>query len=92
LGKSLSTGKNNSLEINYNLIYCDLFKIKKILTAEGPFQVIYFIVVIFFGSFYLINLILAIVALSYKEQQIKAFEEAANEERIKAVIYISFDL
>jgi len=33
----------------------------------------------------LINLILAIVALSYKDQQIKAFEEAANEERIKAV-------
>jgi hypothetical protein len=51
-----------------------------VLTAEGPFQVIYFIGVIFFGSFYLINLILAIVAMSYREQQLKAIEAAAIEE------------
>lgn len=57
----------------------------KILTAEGPFQVIYFIAVIFFGSFYLVNLILAIVALSYNEQQLKAIEEAAVEEERKRV-------
>ncbi|CAF0790592.1 unnamed protein product [Brachionus calyciflorus] len=56
-----------------------------ILTAEGPFQALFFIGVIFLGSFYLINLILAIVALSYKEQQIKAIEEAAlKEEERKA--------
>lgn len=46
---------------------------------------IYFIGVIFFGSFYLINLILAIVALSYREQQMKAMEEAAEEEERKRV-------
>jgi hypothetical protein len=61
---------------------------KKVLTAEGPFQVIYFIGVIFFGSFYLINLILAIVALSYREQQLKAIEAAAvEEENRKTVIH-----
>lgn len=59
---------------------------QKIINAEGPFHVIYFIGVIFFGSFYLVNLILAIVALSYKEEQQKAKEEAAaEEERRKAV-------
>ena len=61
---------------------------KLVLTAEGPFQVIYFIGVIFFGSFYLINLILAIVAMSYREQQLLAIEAAAIEEQNrKAVIF-----
>lgn len=45
---------------------------------------VYFIGIIFLGSFYLVNLILAIVALSYREQQLKAIEEAAIEERRKA--------
>ncbi|RMZ93884.1 sodium channel para isoform X6 [Brachionus plicatilis] len=61
----------------------DLYQL--ILTAEGPYQVFFFISVIFFGSFYLINLILAIVALSYKDQQIRAIEEAnLKEEKRKA--------
>ena len=56
------------------------------MTAEGPYQVIYFIGIIFFGSFYLVNLILAIVAMSYSEQQQKAAEEAAIEaDRLKEV-------
>lgn len=55
------------------------------MSAEGPFQVIYFVGVIFLGSFYLVNLILAIVALSYREQQMKALEEAAVEEERKRV-------
>jgi hypothetical protein len=42
-------------------------------------------IVIFLGSFYLINLILAIVALSYKEQQQKALEEAAIEKKRREV-------
>jgi hypothetical protein len=44
-------------------------------------HVFFFIVVIFFGSFYLINLILAIVAMSYKEQQEKAIVEAEQVEK-----------
>lgn len=34
----------------------------------GPFSVVFFTVVVFFGSFYLINLMLAVVALSYEEE------------------------
>jgi hypothetical protein len=58
------------------------------LTADGPFQVIYFIGVIFFGSFYLVNLILAIVALSYQEQQQKAKDEAEKEEERRKEVLI----
>lgn len=48
-----------------------------ILTTEGPFQVIFFVIVIFLGSFYLINLMLAIVSMSYREQQENNAKEAA---------------
>lgn len=41
---------------------------------------LFFIVIIFLGSFYLVNLILAIVAMSYDELQKKAEEEEAAEE------------
>ena len=70
----------------YNKIDFSFYsKIMKILTAEGPFQVFYFMIVIFLGSFYLINLILAIVALSYNEQQQKALQEAAIEKKRREV-------
>jgi voltage-gated sodium channel type II alpha len=52
-----------------------------ILTTEGPVHFFFFLFVIFFGSFYLINLILAIVALSYGEQQEKAIAEAIEIEK-----------
>jgi len=48
------------------------------LSAAGRFHFFYFLAVIFFGSFYLINLILAIVSMSYFEQQKQI--EAENEE------------
>lgn len=47
----------------------------------------FFVVIIFLGSFYLVNLILAIVAMSYDELQKKAEEEeeaAAAEEAAMA--------
>lgn len=40
----------------------------------------FFVVIIFLGSFYLVNLILAIVAMSYDELQKKAEEEEQAEE------------
>ena len=46
--------------------------------TSGPFHIIFFIFNIFLGSFYLINLILAIVAMSYDELQRQAEEEAAR--------------
>ncbi len=39
------------------------------LRATGPWNIIFFMINIFLGSFYLINLILAIVAMSYDELQ-----------------------
>lgn len=38
------------------------------LSACGPISVTFFTVVVFFGSFYLLNLMLAVVALSYEEE------------------------
>ncbi|CAF2124314.1 unnamed protein product, partial [Rotaria magnacalcarata] len=50
-----------------------------VLSAAGRFHFLYFVAVIFFGSFYLVNLILAIVSMSYQDQQQKV--QAENEER-----------
>lgn len=54
---------------------------------------LFFIVIIFLGSFYLVNLILAIVAMSYDELQKKAEEEEAAEEealRVREITERSF--
>lgn len=54
-----------------------------VLRVTGPWHIIFFVAAIFLGSIYLINLILAIVAMSYDELQKKAEEEeeaAAAEE------------
>ena len=51
-----------------------------IMAACGPISIIFFIIVVFFGSFYLINLMLAVVALSYEEEA-----EITSEERKKDI-------
>ena len=43
------------------------FLLLQIISIGGPLHVTFFVVVIFFGSFYLMNLMLAVVALSYEE-------------------------
>lgn len=48
-----------------------------ILRTTGPWHSIFFMFNIFLGSIYLINLILAIVAMSYDDLQKKASEEEA---------------
>ena len=54
--------------------------------TAGPMHILFFIFNIFLGSFYLINLILAIVAMSYDELQRQAEEEAARElEELEAI-------
>lgn len=40
----------------------------KILYAMGPWTVIYFLCIVLFGRFYLINLVLAVVAASYENE------------------------
>ena len=56
------------------------------LQTAGPMHILFFIVNILFGSFYLVNLILAIVAMSYDELQREAEEDAARElEELEAI-------
>ncbi|ODM91688.1 Sodium channel protein para [Orchesella cincta] len=61
---------------------------QQVLRAAGPWHMLFFIVIIFLGSYYLVNLILAIVAMSYDELQKKAEEDdmaaAAEEEAMRA--------
>ncbi|RWS28922.1 voltage-gated sodium channel-like protein [Leptotrombidium deliense] len=52
-----------------------------VLRVTSPYNILFFIAAIFLGSIYLLNLILAIVAMSYDELQKKAAEE---EEAIAA--------
>jgi Ion transport protein len=51
----------------------------QIIKANGPWHMSFFIVVIFMGSFYLVNLILAIVAMSYDDCQKQDQEAEADE-------------
>uniref|UniRef100_A0A8D3DXE8 Sodium channel protein n=1 Tax=Scophthalmus maximus TaxID=52904 RepID=A0A8D3DXE8_SCOMX len=50
------------------------------LRAAGKTYMIFFVVVIFLGSFYLINLILAVVAMAYAEQNKASIAEAKQKE------------
>ncbi|XP_061087083.1 sodium channel protein type 4 subunit alpha A isoform X3 [Conger conger] len=50
------------------------------LRAAGKTYMIFFVVVIFLGSFYLINLILAVVAMAYDEQNEATLAEAKEKE------------
>lgn len=51
-----------------------------ILRAAGKTYMLFFVVVIFLGSFYLINLILAVVAMAYEEQNQATMQEAIEKE------------
>ncbi|NP_001361657.1 sodium channel, voltage gated, type VIII alpha subunit isoform 1 [Xenopus tropicalis] len=50
------------------------------LRASGKTYMIFFVLVIFVGSFYLVNLILAVVAMAYEEQNQATLEEAERKE------------
>ncbi|XP_041896694.1 sodium channel protein type 2 subunit alpha-like isoform X2 [Corvus kubaryi] len=50
------------------------------LRAVGKSYMIFFVVVIFLGSFYLVNLILAVVAMAYEEQNQATIVEAEQRE------------
>ena len=61
---------------------------KQVLRTAGPLHMLFFVFIIFLGSYYLLNLILAIVAMSYDELQKKAeVEEAAEQEAIRVCIF-----
>ena len=41
---------------------------QQVIRTSGPWNVFLFLVIIFFGAFYLLNLMLAVVAMSYEEE------------------------
>uniref|UniRef100_A0A3Q4GMX3 Sodium channel protein n=1 Tax=Neolamprologus brichardi TaxID=32507 RepID=A0A3Q4GMX3_NEOBR len=51
------------------------------LRSAGKTYMVFFVVVIFLGSFYLVNLILAVVAMAYEEQNQATIAEACQKER-----------
>ncbi|RXM96973.1 Sodium channel protein type 3 subunit alpha [Acipenser ruthenus] len=51
------------------------------LRSAGKTYMIFFVLVIFLGSFYLVNLILAVVAMAYEEQNQASIAEALQKER-----------
>ncbi|XP_071967229.1 sodium channel protein type 4 subunit alpha [Engystomops pustulosus] len=51
------------------------------LRAAGKTYMVFFVLVIFLGSFYLINLILAVVAMAYAEQNEATIQEALEKEK-----------
>jgi hypothetical protein len=69
-----------SMLTTFQLITLDYWEnvYNMVLSSCGPISVVFFTVVVFFGSFYLINLMLAVVALSYEEEA-----EITQEERRK---------
>lgn len=72
-----------SMLTTFQLITLDYWEntYNMILATCGPMSVCFFTIVVFFGSFYLINLMLAVVALSYEEEA-----EITQEERRKDLI------
>lgn len=57
------------------------------LRAAGKPYMLFFVLVIFLGSFYLINLILAVVAMAYEEQsQATIIEAKEKEEEYQAML------
>lgn len=52
------------------------------LRTSGPFAVFFFVVVIFLGSFYLINLTLAVVTMAYEEQNRNVTAETEAKEKM----------
>lgn len=71
----------------YLFIETKMYGCFQVLRAAGPWHILFFLFIIFLGSYYLVNLILAIVAMSYDQLQKKAEEEEeaalAEEEALR---------
>lgn len=76
-----STKLENAVHVQIQ-IYCHSVSCvcSQTLRAAGKTYMIFFVLVIFVGSFYLVNLILAVVAMAYEEQNQATMEEAEQKE------------
>ncbi|XP_069952199.1 sodium channel protein para-like isoform X2 [Cherax quadricarinatus] len=70
-----------SMLTTFQLITLDYWEdvYNKVIATGGPLQVVFFAIVVFFGSFYLINLMLAVVAMSYEEEAENTEEEKTKD-------------
>lgn len=73
-----------ALLTTFQLITLDFWEdiYNKINDAAGPASLVYFMIVVFFGSFYLINLTLAVVAIAYEEEAATTLKE---QDRVKKI-------
>ena len=62
---------------SYDLLY-NYFLQFQVVKAVGVWYVFYFVITIFFCSFYLLNLVLAVVYLSY-EKELHSLEQEVSE-------------
>ncbi|XP_064620216.1 sodium channel protein 1 brain-like isoform X2 [Lineus longissimus] len=54
-----------------------------IIRASGPWNILFFIMVVFFGSFYLVNLMLAVVTMSYEEEALNDGKYRSEQKKEK---------
>lgn len=54
----------------------------QVLRTTGPYSVFFFVITIFLGSFYLINLTLAVVTMAYEEQNRNVAAETEAKEKM----------
>ncbi|CAG5133640.1 unnamed protein product, partial [Candidula unifasciata] len=71
---------------SFQLIALDFWEdiYNKVVRAKGPWSIIFFIIVVYFGSFFLMNLMLAVVSISYEEEALKAGKEREREKKENA--------
>ncbi|GFT54654.1 sodium channel protein 60E, partial [Nephila pilipes] len=74
-----------ALLTTFQLITLDFWEdvYNKINSTTGPTSVFFFMLVIFFGSFYLINLTLAVVAIAYEEEAATTLREQDKIKRLR---------
>ncbi|XP_073539227.1 sodium channel protein type 4 subunit alpha isoform X1 [Phyllobates terribilis] len=91
----IKTGRNPNYGYtnfdSFNWAYLALFRLmtqdywenlfQLTLRAAGKTYMIFFVLVIFLGAFYLVNLILAVVAMAYDEQNEATIQEALEKEK-----------
>ncbi|XP_076443926.1 sodium channel protein 1 brain-like [Babylonia areolata] len=71
--------------ITFQLMTIDFWEnaYRKVLLTNGYLAVIFFILTVFFGSFYLLNLMLAVVTITYQEEAERTHKELESEKAAK---------
>lgn len=62
------------------------------IATKGPWYVFYFLFVIFLGPFYLINLVLAVVSLSYEQETAALQDEVLKVSEVLCFMDIPISL